>query len=85
VDDPFQGGTYVFNPASYSSYSPNGIVFQGVTFYDLITVYNDCGAFPIGERFIGVKLYTYEGVKLGWVRVSVGSSVIRIKAWAIQP
>jgi hypothetical protein len=79
VSMPFQG-------SNSSTYEPTGYVFQGLTYYDLTTHYNDCSAFPKSqETYIGVKLYTSDGIRLGWVRINLNSnSKIMVKDWAIQ-
>lgn len=86
VDDEFLSVSVPFIEPNSSSYLPTGVVNQGVAFYELITHYNDCLSFPHNqETYLGVKLYTPDGVKLGWVKLTVGSNAkIIVKSWAIQ-
>lgn len=69
-----------------SSYEPTGVVNQGVTYYELTTHYKHCYTFPKEKYvYIGVKLYTPQGVKLGWVHLKLDSgSNILLRGWAIQ-
>lgn len=86
VNDEYLNFSSSFGELSSSTYEPTGVVIQGVAYYDLITYYNDCSTFPKNEAtYIGVKLYTYTGVKLGWVHLTVdsGNNII-LKDWAIQ-
>ncbi len=86
INDPYLDVSMPFQGENSSSYEPTGIVFQGVTYYDLTIVHDECSAYPKNqETYIGVKLYTPDGIKLGWVRINLNSySAIMVKDWAIQ-
>lgn len=85
VEDPFQFLTFPFEHTGAATLTPTGTVVQGVVYYDLINYFNDCWDYPSGGYYIGVKLYTPSGPKLGWILMSVSSlGKINIENWAIQ-
>jgi len=83
--DSYQSVRAYFTEADSAFIGQTGFVDQGVVYYALTTYHNGCSDFPGGElKYIGVRLNTPEGVKLGWIRLKVQGSKITINNWAIQ-
>jgi hypothetical protein len=82
----FQEVDLTFVELNTSSFEPTGLVDQGVVYYGLTSHFKDCWGFPMNTwRYIGVKLFTPSGPKLGWIRLQLlSSSKVSIHSWAIQ-
>ncbi|NRA10591.1 MAG: hypothetical protein HRT57_01390 [Crocinitomicaceae bacterium] len=82
TEEEFLEVSMPFFEQSTSSFEPTGLVLQGYTYYDLINHYRDCA--PFDKSYLGFKLYTSDGVKLGWISLSFGYTTLNVGSWAIQ-
>lgn len=84
--DDYRSITAYFTEFNSASMAPTGYVNQGIVYYSLISYYNDCSNFPLGiTKYIGVKINTSDGIKLGWIELRINSGYhIKVYSWAIQ-
>jgi len=85
-DNYYSSSKAFLTKASFANYEWIGTTNQGVEQYQLCVYYNDCYSFPTEvSRFVGVRINTAQGVKLGWIRFRFsGSTNLTIESWAIQ-
>lgn len=83
--DKYASGTFYFKRPALEEVS-EVYTQNDTTYYNLTSVKNNCHQFPANDiYFIGVRLQTEDGPKLGWVKVQyLGGNAIRVFECAIQ-
>ncbi|GEM_PF-4513551 len=83
--DEFRSGTFYLKRASVSTFESTGVFDQGYEYHDYIAYLYPCAYFPEEVyRYIGIRLNTADGTRLGWVKIAFDGESIQLNNWAIQ-
>lgn len=85
LTDSYRSELVYFARPNEAVFESTGFVDQGVSYYSFIVHLRDCMEYPQGVyKYIGFKMTSADGTRLGWLKMSVQGSRIKMNSWAIQ-